>query len=83
MIPLAFGYLLAVRFRGPRWMENRKIYKLKSAIMFVDVFLFVIASAFLFVQYTRYSYLGGDYNAFCQGVSYSRGDNGMAILTLV
>ncbi|EEC04020.1 conserved hypothetical protein [Ixodes scapularis] len=82
MIPLAFGYLFAERFGGPRWMENRKPYKLKSAIMAYDL-LQVIANAFLFVQYTRHSYLGGYYSVFCQGMRYSRGNNAMVILTLV
>ncbi|XP_029851710.2 elongation of very long chain fatty acids protein AAEL008004-like [Ixodes scapularis] len=82
MLPLALGYLYAVRFGGRRWMENRKPYKLKSAIMVYNLFQ-VIANTFLFVQYTRHSYLGGDYNAFCQGVSYSRDNNTMTILRLV
>ncbi|KAG0438452.1 hypothetical protein HPB47_017008 [Ixodes persulcatus] len=38
MISLAFGYLFAVRLGGPRWMENRKPYKLKSAIMAYSLF---------------------------------------------
>ncbi|KAG0442237.1 hypothetical protein HPB47_015752 [Ixodes persulcatus] len=63
-------------------MENRKPFKLKSAIMVYNLFQ-VIANAFLFVQYTRHSYLGGNYNIFCQGMSYSRDDNAMAILRLV
>lgn len=82
MLSLAFGYLYAVKIGGPRWMAHRKPYELKSAIMAYNLFQ-VVANAFLFVQYMRHSYIGGDYNVLCQGVSYSRDKSTMAILRLV
>ncbi|KAG0424368.1 hypothetical protein HPB47_028416 [Ixodes persulcatus] len=81
VLPISLGYLYIVKVWGPRWMAQRKPYKLKSVITAYNLFQ-VIVNGFFFVQYVRHSYVGGGYNVFCQGVSYSRDSNSMAILNL-
>ncbi|KAH9374272.1 hypothetical protein HPB48_005592 [Haemaphysalis longicornis] len=81
VFPLLFCYIYVVKVGGPRWMMNRKPFDLKPAIMVYNLSM-VIANVFFFYQYTRHSYLGGGYNVFCQGVSYSRDENAMTILNL-
>lgn len=81
MFPVLFAYLYIVKIGGPRWMMNRKPFHLKPAIMAYN-FAMVIANCVFFALYLRHSYFGGGYSIFCQGVSYSRDDNAMAILNL-
>ncbi|KAH8026021.1 hypothetical protein HPB51_015370 [Rhipicephalus microplus] len=81
VFPLLFGYIYVVKIGGPRWMMNRKPFELKPLIMVYNLAM-VIFNTFFFYQYTRHSYLGGGYNVFCQGVSYSRDHNAMTILEL-
>lgn len=81
MFPLLFGYIYVVKIGGPRWMMNRKPFELKPVIMVYNLSM-VIANIFFFYQYMRHSYLGGGYNVFCQGVSYSRDENAMTLLNL-
>ncbi|CAN8003632.1 unnamed protein product [Ixodes pacificus] len=81
MLPVCLGYLYVVKIAGPRWMMNRKPYNLKAAIMGYNVFQ-VIANAFFFVQYTRLTYFGGNYNVFCQGIDYSLDENELHILRI-
>ncbi|CAN8005039.1 unnamed protein product [Ixodes hexagonus] len=76
VLPLALGYLYVVKIAGPRWMMNRKPYKLKWAIMAYNLFQ-VIANAFFFVQYMRHTYLGGNYSVFCQGIDYANDGDGI------
>ncbi|XP_029851712.2 elongation of very long chain fatty acids protein AAEL008004-like [Ixodes scapularis] len=81
ILPISLGYLYIVKVWGPRWMAQRKPYKLKSVITAYNLFQ-VIVNGFFFVQYARHSYVGGGYNVLCQGVSYSRDSNSMVILNL-
>lgn len=81
VFPLLFGYIYVVKIGGPRWMMNRKPFELKPIIMVYNLAM-VIANIFFFYQYVRHSYLGGGYNVFCQGVSYSRDETAMTILNL-
>ncbi|CAN8005041.1 unnamed protein product, partial [Ixodes hexagonus] len=81
VLPVSLGYLYIVKVWGPRFMAQRKPYKLKPAIMAYNLFQ-VIVNGFFFVQYMRHSYVGGGYNVFCQGVSYSSDPNSIVLLNL-
>ncbi|CAN7976883.1 unnamed protein product [Ixodes persulcatus] len=81
MLPVCLGYLFVVKISGPKWMMDRKPYEMKTAIMVYNLFQ-VIANAFFFVQYMRFTYVGGNYNVFCQGADYSLDENEMSILEI-
>ncbi|XP_064482460.1 very long chain fatty acid elongase AAEL008004-like [Ornithodoros turicata] len=82
MFPVIFAYLYIVKIGGPRWMMNRKPFQNLKPVIMAYNFAMVVTNSIFFVLYLRHSYLGGGYNLFCQGVTYSRDDNTMALLNL-
>lgn len=78
---LVGGYLYIVYRAGPRFMETRKPYDLKFVIRVYNLLMIVLNMGFGYA-FLRNSYLGGGYNLFCQGMTYSEDENSLNILRL-
>ncbi|KAH7936552.1 hypothetical protein HPB49_001224 [Dermacentor silvarum] len=80
--PLLIGYVYFAKVAGPRWMKDRKPFDLKWAILTYNA-LTVIANAYFAVRLLSLTYVGGNYNLFCQGINYSSpSETDMTILSL-
>ncbi|KAH9383678.1 hypothetical protein HPB48_025444 [Haemaphysalis longicornis] len=82
VFPLLVGYVYFAKFAGPRWMKDRKPHDLKGAVLLYNA-LTVLANAYFAVRLLSLTYLGGEYNLFCQGINYrSPTETDMTILRL-
>ncbi|KAH7967732.1 elongation of very long chain fatty acids protein AAEL008004 [Rhipicephalus sanguineus] len=73
------GYLYIVYRGGPRLMAGRKPYDLRGVIKVYNIAMIVLNIIFGY-HFLKYSYLGGDYNLFCQGMTYATDEKSMKIL---
>ncbi|CAG9761109.1 unnamed protein product [Ceutorhynchus assimilis] len=67
---ICLSYVYAVKFLGPKIMENRKPFQLKNTLILYN-FLQVIFSAWLFYQIGMGGWLTGEYSFRCQPVDYT------------
>lgn len=73
------GYLYIVYRAGPRLMANRKPYDLRGIIRVYNL-LMIVTNVFFGYHFMVNSYFGGNYNLFCQGMTYSTDKNSINIL---
>ncbi|KAH9372366.1 hypothetical protein HPB48_012959 [Haemaphysalis longicornis] len=73
------GYLYIVYRAGPRFMANRKPYDLRGIIRIYNLIM-IVTNAFFGYHFMKNSYFGGNYNLFCQGMTYATDQNSMNIL---
>ncbi|CAG9798858.1 unnamed protein product [Chironomus riparius] len=71
-IMICFSYVYIVKVLGPRFMESRKPYKLRSLIVFYN-FLQVLISFYIFYEYASAGWFN-DYSWRCQPVDFSRSE---------
>ncbi|OQR69597.1 elongation of very long chain fatty acids protein-like [Tropilaelaps mercedesae] len=80
VLTLESAYLYFIYSYGPRMMANRKPYNLKTIISIYNAFM-VLANSFFAYKFLRHSYLGGEYNLFCQPMNHSTDENSIALVT--
>lgn len=69
VFPLVMAYLYFVKVAGPRWMENRKPFKIINFIRIYNLALVVVNTVYLYLL-LKHTYLpGGRYNLWCQGIT--------------
>ncbi|KAH6927297.1 hypothetical protein HPB50_001562 [Hyalomma asiaticum] len=65
---LAF-YLYFVKVAGPRWMKDRKPFRILNVVRLYNVLMVSMGIPFLYLV-LKYTYLpGGHYNLWCQGIT--------------
>ncbi|XP_034191103.1 very long chain fatty acid elongase AAEL008004 isoform X1 [Osmia lignaria lignaria] len=67
---ICLSYVYVVKVLGPKWMENRKPFQLKNALIAYNLFQ-MLFSAWLFYEIGLSGWLTGDYSLRCQPVDYS------------
>ncbi|XP_029048652.1 elongation of very long chain fatty acids protein AAEL008004-like isoform X1 [Osmia bicornis bicornis] len=67
---ICLSYVYVVKVIGPKWMENRKPFQLKNALIAYNLFQ-MLFSAWLFYEIGLSGWLTGDYSLRCQPVDYS------------
>lgn len=72
------SYLWFVYRGGPAFMRNRQPFDLRWPIRIHNLFM-VVANAFFLYKFLTNSYLG-DYNLFCQGMTYATDEKSMQIV---
>ncbi|XP_064482745.1 very long chain fatty acid elongase 7-like [Ornithodoros turicata] len=73
------GYFLFIYVIGPQLMASRKPLPLVPLIKIYNIFM-VVANAFFCYQFLANSYLFGNYNLVCQGMSYSTDERSLNIV---
>ncbi|XP_022665336.1 elongation of very long chain fatty acids protein AAEL008004-like isoform X2 [Varroa jacobsoni] len=76
---LTLGYLYFVKVWGPAYMKSRPPYDLKIAIRIYNGLNVVLSTGFL-ATVLRLTYLGGGYNFFCQGMTFSTDEKSLTLL---
>ncbi|XP_076642607.1 very long chain fatty acid elongase AAEL008004 isoform X2 [Halictus rubicundus] len=67
---ICLSYVYFVKVVGPKFMENRKPFQLKNALIVYNMFQMVF-SAWLFYEIGMSGWLTGEYSLRCQPVDYS------------
>ncbi|XP_013103165.1 elongation of very long chain fatty acids protein AAEL008004 isoform X3 [Stomoxys calcitrans] len=69
-LAVCLTYVYLVKVLGPRWMENRKPFRLQNTLIFYNAAQ-VIFSAWIFYEIGISGWLTGHYSFRCQPVEYS------------
>lgn len=69
VFPLIFSYLYFVKVAGPKWMEDKKPFKILNLIRFYNLAMVVLNARFLYIVLINTYLPGGRYNLWCQGIT--------------
>ena len=72
-VVICCAYYYLVRIVGPRFMANRKPFKLRRILMAYNVYQ-ILVNSWLFYEFASIGWLTGRYNYTCQPVDYSDTD---------